>query len=152
MVRLCHTSDSMNMKLLFLLICLSTSVALAQTKKSAAKSMPKPAAAVKSPGQVIYEQNCLTCHQSNGSGVPNLNPPLKGTDWVLGDKSRLINVVLKGLQGQEIEGDMYDNAMPAHDFLTDTQVADVLTYIRGSFGNKAGEITADEVKAVRGQK
>ncbi|WP_338874575.1 cytochrome c [Spirosoma sp. SC4-14] len=134
------------MKLLLFFICLSTSVSIAQTQKPAAKPAT---AATKSPGQLVYEQNCLTCHQVNGSGVPNLNPPLRKTDWVLGDKTRLINVVLKGLQGQEIEGDVYDNAMPAHDFLTDTQIADVLTYIRSSFGNKASGITADEVKAVR---
>ncbi|MVM29536.1 c-type cytochrome [Spirosoma sp. HMF4905] len=137
--------------LLTLFACLSLSVAIAQTKKPVGKSIPKPAAATKAPGQLIYEQNCLTCHQANGSGVPNLNPPLRGTDWVLGDKTRLINVLLKGLQGQEIEGDMYDNAMPAHDFLTDVQIADVLTYIRSSFGNKADAITADEVKIARGK-
>lgn len=139
--------------LLTLFACLSLSVAIAQTKKTASKAA-KPATettVVKLPGQLIYEQNCLPCHQSNGSGVPNLNPPLRGTDWVLGDKTRLINVVLKGLQGQEIEGDMYDNSMPAHDFLKDGQIADVLTYIRSNFGNKADVITADEVKAVRGK-
>lgn len=135
-----------------LFVWFSASTANAQTKKPAAKSMPKSAAvATKSPGQLIYEQNCLTCHQANGSGVPNLNPPLRGTDWVIGDKTRLINVLLKGLQGQEIEGDMYDNAMPAHDFLTDIQIADVLTYIRNSFGNKAGIVTEDEVRATRGK-
>lgn len=99
----------------------------------------------------MYEQNCLTCHQVNGSGVPNLNPPLRNTDWVTGDKTRLINVLLKGLQSQEIEGEMYDNAMPAHDFLTNQQIADVLTYIRSAFGNKAEPVTADEVKKVRGK-
>ncbi|QHW00614.1 c-type cytochrome [Spirosoma endbachense] len=141
------------MKLLILLVCLSTSIAVAQTKKPAAKAAPKPAAApAKLPGQLIYEQNCLTCHQANGSGVPNLNPPLRGTDWVNGDKTRLINVVLKGLQGQEVEGDAYDNAMPAHDFLTDDQIADVLTYVRSNFGNKASAITADEVKTARAAK
>lgn len=141
------------MKLLVaLFLCLSFSVSIAQTRKPAAKPAAKSAAAIKLPGQLIYEQNCLTCHQANGSGVPNLNPPLRGTDWVLGDKNRLINVLLKGLQGQEIEGDMYDNAMPAHDFLDDTQMADVLTYIRSNFGNKAEAITADEVKAVRAVK
>lgn len=134
-----------------LLLCLSFSAAIAQTKKPAAKPATKSVAATKSPGQLVYEQNCLTCHQANGSGVPNLNPPLRGTDWVLGDKTRLINVLLKGLQGQEIEGDMYDNAMPAHDFLNDTQLADVLTYIRSNFGNKAEAVTADEVKMVRGK-
>ncbi|QMW01812.1 c-type cytochrome [Spirosoma foliorum] len=135
-----------------ILALFALSAANAQTRKPAVKAPPKPAAvATKSPGQLIYEQNCLTCHQTNGSGVPNLNPPLRGTDWVLGDKTRLINVLLKGLQGQEIEGDMYDNAMPAHDFLTDVQIADVLTYIRSSFGNKADAITADEVKTARGK-
>lgn len=129
---------------------LSLSVGFAQSKQPASKSSTKPVVAtVKLPGQVIYEQNCLTCHQANGSGVPNLNPPLSATDWVLGDKSKLINVILKGLQGQEIEGDVYDNAMPAHDFLTDTQIADVLTYVRSNFGNKASEVKADEVKALR---
>lgn len=131
--------------LLTICACLLLSAAVAQTKKTATPVMTKPN------GQLVYEQNCLACHQASGSGVPNLNPPLRETDWVLGDKTRLINVLLKGLQGQEIEGDVYDNAMPAHDFLTDTQIADVLTYIRNSFGNKASAVTADEVKAVRGK-
>lgn len=135
------------------LFCLWTSVAIAQPKKPVATSTAAvPAVTVKLPGQAIYEQYCLACHQANGSGVPNLNPPLRGTDWVLGDKTRLINVLLKGLQGQEIEGEVYDNAMPAHDFLNDTQIADVLTYIRSNFGNKADAVKADEVKAVRAGK
>ncbi|QJW88192.1 cytochrome c [Spirosoma taeanense] len=139
--------------LLSVFTSLTLSVAAAQAQSPAAKPASKPAAAqIKQPGQVIYEQNCLTCHQANGSGVPNLNPPLRGTDWVLGDKTRLINVLLKGLQGQEIEGEMYDNAMPAHDFLHDGQIADVLTYIRSNFTNKASAVTAEEVKAVRAAK
>ncbi len=125
---------------------LLVATAVAQTLKPAAKPAP---AVTKAPGQAIYEQYCLTCHQANGSGVPNLNPPLRQTDWVLGDKTRLINVLLNGLQGQEIEGEVYDNAMPAHAFLNDQQIADVLTYIRSNFGNKASAVTADEVKTVR---
>ena len=132
--------------------CLSISGGYAQTKKPVSKSTATVSTvAAKVPGLAIYKQYCLACHQVNGSGVPNLNPPLRGTDWVLGDKTRLINVLLKGLQGQEIEGEMYDNAMPAHDFLDDTQIADVLTYIRSDFGNKADAVKADEVKAVRGK-
>ncbi len=132
-------------------------VVLAGASLTVAVAQPKPVAkpataAVKTPGQLIYEQNCLTCHQINGSGVPNLNPPLRQTDWVLGDKTRLINVLLKGLQGQEIEGEAYDNAMPAHDFLKDDEIADVLTFIRSNFGNKAPAVTPDEVKAVRAVK
>jgi mono/diheme cytochrome c family protein len=137
--------------ILTFLTCLWLSTGYAQTPKPTTKPASKTTvAAIKQPGQVIFEQNCLSCHQANGSGVPNLNPPLRGTEWVVGDKTRLINVLLKGLQGQEIEGEMYDNAMPAHDFLDDTQIADVLTYIRSNFGNKADAVTAAEVKAVRG--
>lgn len=100
-------------------------------------------------GEIVYKQYCLSCHQANGSGVPKLNPPLKGTDWVLGDKTRLINVILKGLQNVDIEDEPYDNVMPAHDFLTDQQIADVLTYVRSHFGNQASAIAPDEVKTTR---
>ena len=101
------------------------------------------------PGAAIYKQYCLTCHQVNGSGVPGLNPPLRGTDWVNGDKARLIGVLLNGLQNADVEGETYDNVMPAHDFLTDAQIADVLTFVRNNFGNKASAIMPDEVAAQR---
>lgn len=133
------------MKTSILILLLSTAVStalMAQTGATKPANMP-PA------GEAIYKQYCLSCHQVNGSGVPKLNPPLKGTDWVLGDKTRLINVLLKGLQNAEVEEEIYDNVMPAHNFLNDQQIADVLTYIRSSFGNKASAISADEVKTVR---
>lgn len=105
------------------------------------------------PGKAVYDQNCLACHQADGRGVPGMNPPLVKTDWVQGDKTRLINVILKGLnENVEINGETYQNEMPAHDFLTDQQIADVLTYVRSSFGNKAEAIKADEVKALREKK
>ncbi|WP_138989307.1 cytochrome c [Larkinella sp. C7] len=121
-----------------------TTTVFAQTKKPALKA---------GPGHKVYEQYCLTCHQADGGGVPNLNPPLKQTDWVQGDKTRLINVILKGLQEPiEINGETFDNVMPAHDFLSDKEIADVLTFIRNSFGNKADAITAEDVKKVRSAK
>lgn len=101
-------------------------------------------------GQKVYEEHCLTCHQSNGGGVPNLNPPLKGTEYVLGEKNRLISIVLKGSnEGLEIDGETFDNAMPPHNFLSDDEVAQVLSYVRNSFGNEADTVTTEEVKTVR---
>lgn len=80
----------------------------------------------------------------------NLNPPLIRTTFVLGDKNRLINIVLRGLNEPiEIEGDVYVNPMPAQNFLSDQEVADVLSYVRNHFGNKASVIRAAEVKKVR---
>src|SRR5690242_17331898 len=87
-------------------------------------------------GKAVYAANCLTCHQPDGSGVPMMNPPLIKTKWVLGDKSVLINQVLKGSKNTvEIDGDTFHNTMPAQAHLTDEQIADVITYVRNSFGN-----------------
>ncbi|RYY10407.1 MAG: cytochrome c, partial [Cytophagaceae bacterium] len=86
-------------------------------------------------GAVVYKNVCLTCHQADGYGVPNLNPPLIKTTYVLGDKAKLAHIVLAGLQEPvEINGDEYRQHMPAQAYLTDQQVADVLTYVRNSFG------------------
>ena len=101
-------------------------------------------------GKKLYDLYCMSCHMPDGTGVPGLNPPLSKTSWVLGDKKRIINVVLNGLNEQvEIDGELYQNAMAPHDFMTDREVADVLTYVRNSFGNKASPVTPAEVKAVR---
>ena len=103
-------------------------------------------------GKAVYEATCLACHQPDGLGVQNMNPPLSKTKWVLGDKKALIKIVLKGLQGGEIEidGDKFHNPMPPQEStLSDQEIADVLTYIRNSFGNKASLVTPAEVKALR---
>lgn len=113
----------------------------------------KPAAVSKKAmdnGKKVYDTYCLACHQADGGGVPRLNPPLTKTTYVLGDKKRLVQIVVKGMnEPLEIDGETYDNAMAAHDFLTDQEVADVLTYVRNSFKNKASAVTAAEVKAIR---
>lgn len=101
-------------------------------------------------GKAIYDNYCLPCHMSNGLGAPGMNPPLAGTEWVLGDKDRLIKVVLQGLtEPVEIKGEIYQNVMASHSFLSDQHVADVLTFVRQSFGNDASEIKPEEVAKVR---
>jgi mono/diheme cytochrome c family protein len=103
-------------------------------------------------GKAVYEATCLACHQPDGLGVQNMNPPLSKTKWVLGDKKALIKIVLKGLPGGEIEidGDKFHNPMPPQEStLSDQEIADVLTYIRNSFGNKASLVAVGEVKAMR---
>jgi len=100
-------------------------------------------------GKEVYDQNCLACHQMDGGGVPMLTPPLVNAEWVQGDKVRLINVVLKGLQGVEINGEIYDNPMPPLTHLSDEDIAAVLTYVRANFNNKAGPIKKEEVVAAR---
>jgi len=101
-------------------------------------------------GKKVYESTCLACHQANGTGVPGMNPPLKQTKWVLGGKDTLINIVLNGMDEEiEVDGEFYSNVMPPLAALSDQQIADVLTYVRNSFGNKASAISEAEVKKVR---
>jgi len=115
-----------------------------------AVSAQQPAQTSRQRGTALYKQYCLTCHQADGSGVPKLNPPLIKTSWVSGEKTKLIKWVLQGsVEKVEIDGENYANNMPAQNYLTDQQIADVLTYVRGNFGNKASAITPAEVKTVR---
>lgn len=100
-------------------------------------------------GRAIYESNCLACHQADGSGVPNLAPPLIKGAFVGGDKTRVIKILLEGLEGVEINGEYYANPMPSFGYLSDTEIAEVLTYVRSHFTNEASAVTAEEVKQAR---
>lgn len=134
----------------FLGIVLSVASVNAQVKKGSTVSNSSSSLLK---GKAVYTQYCLPCHQVDGGGVMNMNPPLIETTYVLGDKAQLINILLKGLnKGVVIDGDKYTNPMPAVNYLSDQQIADVLTYVRNSFGNKASAISAGEVKAVRAKK
>lgn len=103
-------------------------------------------------GKLVYTQYCLSCHMADGGGVENMNPPLIKTSFINGDKSKLVSVLLNGLSQQEINGETYNNVMASFSYLTDKQIADVLTYVRNSFGNKKTAVTVAEVKKVRAKK
>tara|TARA_R110002167_G_scaffold65757_21_gene186058 strand:- start:1247 stop:1744 length:498 start_codon:yes stop_codon:yes gene_type:complete len=101
-------------------------------------------------GKKVYSQYCLVCHQSSGSGVSGLNPPLKETEYVLGSKDRLLGIILNGSNvGLSIKGTTYSNAMPGFGTLSDEDIANVASYIRNSFGNSAEPITPEEVTGFR---
>ncbi|WP_373497443.1 PQQ-dependent sugar dehydrogenase [Aquiflexum sp.] len=97
-------------------------------------------------GAKLYTQYCLTCHGPDGKGAEDLIPPLSQTDWVTGNKGRLIRVMLMGLSGEiTVNGQKYNQEMPAYDHLSDQEIADLLTFIRNDFGNKSGAVIAGEV-------
>ncbi|WPP48634.1 c-type cytochrome [Catalinimonas niigatensis] len=101
-------------------------------------------------GGKVFNTYCATCHQRDGQGDSQRFPTLVGTEWVLGEKNRLIEVILNGLEGPiEVNGKPYNSQMPQHSFLSDEDVAKVLTYVRQNFGNNASEVNAEEVSAVR---
>jgi len=103
-----------------------------------------------SPGSIAYTRYCSSCHLPGGQGDGNRYPPLFGSRWVSGPNDKLIEVVLKGLTGPiEIRGKAYDGVMPAHAFLTDQQVSEILSYVRARMTHGGAPISAAEVTAVR---
>lgn len=105
-------------------------------------------------GKQFYDNVCALCHNPDGAGKPGQAPPFVGSDFVLGSPARVVRIPLVGLTGPvQVKGQEYNlPSMPAMGAsLTDEQLAAVLTYMRQSWGNKASEITPEQVKAVRGE-
>ena len=102
-------------------------------------------------GEALYRSRCLSCHQVDGKGITGVFPPLVNTEWVTGDRGRLIRIVLDGMMGEvQVNGATYSGAMPPWKaYLNDEEVAALLTYVRTSWGNLASPITASQVIQVR---
>jgi len=105
-------------------------------------------------GKKIYETRCLVCHQADGGGVPNMNAPLDGSSNLVGnDIARLVRIIKNGYSERvALDGYYYSNAMTANPDLTDADIANVLSYVRTSWGNKASKVTIARVKAVKRKK
>jgi mono/diheme cytochrome c family protein len=110
------------------------------------------AAAAAAQGKRVYDSVCGICHGPDGLGKPGQAPPLSGSEWVNAKGiNRLAHIPLEGLAGSvTVEGKDWNLNMAAMGAaLSDADLAAVLTYIRTSWGNKAGEVAADDVKKVR---
>jgi mono/diheme cytochrome c family protein len=110
------------------------------------------AAAMMSRGKQVFEQTCGICHGNDGLGKPGQAPPLAGSEWVnAAGIQRLAHIPLTGLTGSvQVEGQNWNMSMaPMGAALSDADLAAALSYIRSSWGNKAGMVTPDDVKAVR---
>ncbi|MEL7587781.1 MAG: cytochrome c [Prolixibacteraceae bacterium] len=113
---------------------------------------PAKPEAKKHPGEAVYANYCATCHQSNGTGVPGMYPPLTPNIYTE-NKDSLIKVVLNGMQGKiEVAGKVYNNYMAPHSHLSDQELADVISYVRSSFGNSFDAVTPAEIAAARKEK
>lgn len=96
-------------------------------------------------GKGVYESYCISCHMAEGEGLEGIFPPLAKTDY-LNDKNRLIKVTVLGVRGpMKINGVDYNGEMTGFD-LNNEQVADVLNYIRNSWGNKGVAILPAEIQ------
>jgi mono/diheme cytochrome c family protein len=108
----------------------------------------KPAAPP-SPAARLYANNCLACHQRDGEGVPGVQPPLAGTPVPAGDPGELLRWVMFGERPVSLPRGQYSGVMPQFGYLSDADLATLLTYVRSSFGNRAPPITPEMVAAAR---
>ncbi len=100
-------------------------------------------------GKEVYGLNCQSCHMEKGEGMPGSFPPLAKTVYVK-DTKKIIGIILNGQSGEiTVNGNKYNMDMPAQSYLSDQQIADVLTYVRSSWGNKYPAVTVAQVKAER---
>jgi len=103
-------------------------------------------------GKAVFMGTCSTCHQLEAQGIPSVFPPLAKSDFLMADPRRSIHIVLGGLQGEvTVNGQTYNNVMPPLANFTDHEIADVLTYVRNSFGNQGAPIAPEDVAAVRAE-
>lgn len=100
-------------------------------------------------GRAVYANVCAACHQPSGLGAPGIAPPLRDSDYALGDARRAAAIVLAGLHGPiEVAGRAWDLEMPAWS-ATDDELASVLTYVRREWGHTASPVTENDVRAAR---
>lgn len=103
-------------------------------------------------GKQTYAGLCAACHQPTGKGLEGLAPPLAESEWVTGDPERIAKVVMHGLRGPiKVKGVAYNYDMPAAGFLTDAQIAGVLTYLRREWDHEADPVSVDLVQKIRAE-
>ncbi|MBI4411958.1 MAG: nitrite reductase, copper-containing [Deltaproteobacteria bacterium] len=101
-------------------------------------------------GKTLFQGTCSTCHQANGEGIEGVFPPLAKSDFLMADKGRSIEIVLNGLEGSVVvNGKPYHSVMPPMSQLNDDEIANILTYVRNSWGNQGEVVSPAEVQAVR---
>ncbi|WP_287030286.1 c-type cytochrome [Pseudomonas sp. UBA6310] len=102
-------------------------------------------------GKAIYADRCSACHVGSGEGIAHLFPKLAKAPLVnTADTASLIRVVLAGSRAGGTEAAPTAPAMPSFAWnLSDENIADVLTYVRNSWGNSASPVSSAEVTDLR---
>ncbi len=101
-------------------------------------------------GKAVYLANCAACHQPNGAGLKGAFPPLADSDFLRGDRKKVMAAALFGLSGPiTVNGVEYNGVMPSLGHLPDEDLAAALTYVFGSWGNDGAAVSVEEVAALR---
>ena len=106
-----------------------------------------------SSGEKIFAARCASCHQANGLGIDGQFPPLAGSEWVSADPAVISNIILKGLKGEiVVKGKTYGTSAAVNMAavpISDREIANVVTYVRQSWGNSSSEVSEGEVAKFR---
>ncbi|RZL20491.1 MAG: cytochrome c, partial [Pedobacter sp.] len=101
-------------------------------------------------GKELYKETCIACHGGKGDGVKGAIPPLAGADYLIKTPNKAIASIKYGLKGPIIVNGVSYNAMMPSPNLSDEEIADVMNYIRNSFGNKNTQLVTEKmVSAVK---
>lgn len=101
-------------------------------------------------GEKLYAANCAACHQANGQGMAGAFPPVANSDYVQNDRKAVFETLIAGRSGPiTVNGVDYNGVMPAMGYLSDQELADILTYVFMSWDNNGSAVSADEVSAMR---
>ncbi len=100
-------------------------------------------------GEIIYRNECMTCHLENGQGINGAFPPLANSDYFKDDVSKAIDAILNGLDGElVVNGTTYFGVMEPVN-LSDQEVADVLNYVRNSWGEASKELKVKDIEDMK---
>lgn len=129
---------------------LAVACAAAEPAEPAAPAAPAATPPATASGEQLYRRHCLSCHQADGGGVPNMQPPIVGGSWVKGDARALaLFVITGGFNSAERKDGEVHNVMPPFAQLSDEELAGILSYIRTKFGGGAPPVSAADVAAAR---
>jgi nitrite reductase (NO-forming)/hydroxylamine reductase len=103
-------------------------------------------------GEAVFLGNCAACHQPTGQGLPGAFPPLAQSDFLKGNRREVMQTALFGRSGPiTVNGSDYNGVMPSMGYLTDDDLAAVLTYVFSSWGNSEAAVSVEEVAALRAE-
>ncbi len=103
-------------------------------------------------GEQLYKANCGNCHQDDGSGLRRLYPPLKNSDFLDNNLTKILCVICNGKKGDLKVNDVtFDQGMPVNEQLTPLDLSAISTYVLSTFGKKSVLVTQDEIRNISGK-
>lgn len=101
-------------------------------------------------GQKLYTKHCSNCHQTDGSGLKKLYPPLNRSDYMDKNFNEVICLIRNGKSGPiDVNGILFNQPMPGIPRLTDLEIAEIATYIYNSWDHNRGLISVTDVRSIR---